>query len=1347
MSLNCLPTNELEEFAAGKIESERFDLIATHIDSCNRCQETVIAMIDPSDTIVAKLRGAGSPAELKEDSILESGLNKIIQDVQAPQDSHAGRAHPTHVDVIESVGPYRIEDCLGVGGMGTVYKATHTKLKRTVAIKILPSGRWANAAAVTRFHREMEAIGKLDHPNIVRATDAGEHDGMHYLAMDFVDGLNLSQISKRVGILPVADACRLIQQAAIGLHYAHANGLIHRDIKPSNIMLSRAVASDSSATLDPSVKVLDLGLALLGTENLQHDHEFTTVGQLMGTLDYMSPEQGLDSHEIDTRADVYSLGATLFRLLTGRSPLDDEKYNTLMKKMTALATVPVPSIATMRDDLPAELIGIVDRMLARDPEDRFASSRDVADALDPFVSGSDLSGLMKRALDVPAVEDENAAKFFPYLRTTATSRKDPQPELAIHSESGKDGFLKRLGLAFSGFAIFAASIAIYLVTDKGELVIRSDEPVQLEIKKGERVIEPRLVVDTKEKKIELRSGEYTIKLIDAPAGLTISKNEVSLRRNKDDVVTVQPKNSSSGVESPQIENVEKISTLTYGGRTLAEWRSVLDNDLKVELLSEALVALKPSPTLRHPYEATLDDVFRIARIYGRADIHDNLQIQCKYVVESHDPAQAASRIRREITDGNKRSRQFLNYLLYHQSTTEPTESYLSRGLKAQIKAQLPRYCDAIAVAFQKGDSETRRWTLTFIPPLLTAVPASETQFDKLTRLYVNALESNDADAINASLSFVGWHRESFIPIMKALFQLVAENRLDDEQAKRVIAWSASYLDVDEATYAKSLIKLYQATNNDTVKKLTLSYVSKLKSSSQITLPFLKELLKKEKGANLDAATAALATVDLDASAKAASSTIAQKVQSNQPRYNGQTFDEWYARIQNERTPTKYISVMPALSKLAKPGKQTEKAIDLGFYILREIVDVMEQNSSYHLQLSDETIRGLMRLPADLVVERLMIELEDEPTASSRKYVGELISGQQIVSNPLYQDFNAEIKSHREEIAILLLQLSEYDSATTQKWALNRLGEFCRQRRIDPNSLEEVVERFQQELEAEDVSRVAEAAVFLQGVALKNDGLAEPLTKIISSPFSEYDVAHRVSMQLLANLNDHSETVIESVLDLVERAIYQAPENQHVQNVIWAAIQLLQKTNKANQQKALNRIKQLDHVALRQTPFGPQIVDLLNSITPSVKSVEKNDKDSHQHATTKEAEECSVCRIAMDSIKNAEAIVENARVQFETGTADGSDYNSAMVHLLNMKLKYARIQNDDGKALTLLRSIIDTNKDRVQMLEVRYRAGELQLETLLKARQDLNEANLEYEREKQKKGLSEQKNLRQSPDGE
>jgi len=257
------------------------------------------------------------------------------------------------------VGPYELLEMLGRGGMGPVYLARHVHLKRPVALKVLAPGRVLDARAIARFFQEMESGGKFDHPNLVRATDGGEIDRRLFLVMDLVEGVDLGRLARQVGTLAVADACELARQAAEGLQCVCDHGLVHRDIKPSNLML-RA---------DGVVKILDLGLARLA-EGLPGDEPLTASGEVVGTVDYMAPEQGGAGRRVDIRSDLYSLGCTLYRLLAGAAPFGGLEYDTNLKKMMAHALVPALPIRVLRPEVPAALEALLETLMAKDPAGR-----------------------------------------------------------------------------------------------------------------------------------------------------------------------------------------------------------------------------------------------------------------------------------------------------------------------------------------------------------------------------------------------------------------------------------------------------------------------------------------------------------------------------------------------------------------------------------------------------------------------------------------------------------------------------------------------------------------------------------------------------------------------------------------------------------------------------------------------------------------------------------------------------------------------------------------------------------------------------------------------------------------
>ncbi|MGA2034637.1 MAG: bifunctional serine/threonine-protein kinase/formylglycine-generating enzyme family protein [Thermoguttaceae bacterium] len=267
-------------------------------------------------------------------------------------------------------GEYVVLDKLGEGGMGIVLKAQHRRMKRLVAVKMIAKKEIGSPDAIKRFYREVEAAAKLNHPNIVTAHDASEHEGVHYLVMEYVEGKDLAALAKERGPLPIGQTVDYIVQAARGLQYAHEQGIVHRDIKPSNLLV------DKKGT----VKILDMGLALVaGLADGDDQDRLTTSGQLMGTCDYMAPEQALDTHCADARADIYSLGCTFYRLLTGHVPYKGE---TMMQVLMAHRESPIPSLRNERPDAPPQLDAAYQKMVAKEPSDRYQTMTAVITALE-----------------------------------------------------------------------------------------------------------------------------------------------------------------------------------------------------------------------------------------------------------------------------------------------------------------------------------------------------------------------------------------------------------------------------------------------------------------------------------------------------------------------------------------------------------------------------------------------------------------------------------------------------------------------------------------------------------------------------------------------------------------------------------------------------------------------------------------------------------------------------------------------------------------------------------------------------------------------------------------------------
>jgi serine/threonine-protein kinase len=274
------------------------------------------------------------------------------------------------------LGPYRILNQIGAGGMGQVFLAEHTGLRRRVALKVLPARQALDPGNVARFYREARAAAALDHPNIVRAHDVACDKGTHFLVLEYIDGQTLDRKLAASGRLPVGEAVGYAVQAAAGLQHAHEKGVAHRDIKPANLLAGR----------DGVVKILDMGLAHF----FQDDSDNVTQqygGGVMGTADYAAPEQLLDD-PADHRADIYNLGATLYHLVTGRLPFG----GTTTAKLVAHQLAAVPPAHDVCPDVPDELSAVLEKMMAKSPADRHQSAAEVVDALLPFVETPDPSG-------------------------------------------------------------------------------------------------------------------------------------------------------------------------------------------------------------------------------------------------------------------------------------------------------------------------------------------------------------------------------------------------------------------------------------------------------------------------------------------------------------------------------------------------------------------------------------------------------------------------------------------------------------------------------------------------------------------------------------------------------------------------------------------------------------------------------------------------------------------------------------------------------------------------------------------------------------------------------------------
>jgi uncharacterized protein (TIGR03067 family) len=420
----------LNAFALGTLDPADIDAVESHLAGCDTCCDALKQMKE--DTFVGLVREAREARDVEAPHVAPIAPVDMQQAATLPaSDTSAfGAAAPPQPDSRDSltVAPaadaidvsnlpaemidhprYRILELVGTGGMGAVYKAEHRLMQRTVALKVINPKFIQSKQAVERFRREVQAAARLQHPNIVHAYDAEQAGDVHYLVMEYVPGTDLGKVLEERGPLPVAEACEYVRQAALGLQHAHEHGMVHRDIKPQNLMVTRSPARASSPARsaskgdDPTppllaqragtVKILDFGLASL-TSQAAHDEAgeqqatvdsqksgLTQAGALMGTPDYMAPEQARDARGADIRSDIYSLGCTLYTLLAGKVPFPG---GSAVDKVIAHASNHAAPIEKVRDDVPAGLAEVLGRMITKSPADRFPTPADVAAALAPF---------------------------------------------------------------------------------------------------------------------------------------------------------------------------------------------------------------------------------------------------------------------------------------------------------------------------------------------------------------------------------------------------------------------------------------------------------------------------------------------------------------------------------------------------------------------------------------------------------------------------------------------------------------------------------------------------------------------------------------------------------------------------------------------------------------------------------------------------------------------------------------------------------------------------------------------------------------------------------------------------
>lgn len=457
-----------------------------------------------------------------------------------------------------TLGAYELLEEIGRGGMGAVYRAKHKQLGKIQALKVIQGQAGLTPEVRARFRREVQAIGALDHPNIISAHAADFEGDVPYLVMDYVEGESLAEVQQRLKLqgqpIPVGAACELVRQAAVGLQYAHERKITHRDIKPGNLMLDG----------EGVVRVLDLGLARLGAQDDASDQEATELtrgGQILGTPDYMSPEQLQSSRDVDARTDVYALGVTLFSLLVGRPVYKSQPGESFIAKASRILHEPVPNLRKVMPDVPKPLADVIAKCLAKSPEERIQCAGELAEALAPWA-------------DREAVQRLLPGTMAPDTKPASTDgRPAASSEQSADHGNGSRRVIVAIGLAILLPLLIAAGVMLTLrLPGGGVLVVDCDDP-DANIKVVAMQNGQRQDLSLKQEtgnQLRLEEGRWTVLIEGVDASeFSLSENEVVINGSTPTSIRVTRKEAAA-MERVVDNSAETQSKPMAGGSVAAE---------------------------------------------------------------------------------------------------------------------------------------------------------------------------------------------------------------------------------------------------------------------------------------------------------------------------------------------------------------------------------------------------------------------------------------------------------------------------------------------------------------------------------------------------------------------------------------------------------------------------------------------------------------------------------------------------------------------------------------------------------------------------------------------------------
>lgn len=605
------PNNEiLRQYLLGECPDDVSDEVERHVVECPSCEDSIAQFDTATDTLMRHLPLA---AATQDASPASPGWIDVLRH-SPPANDPVNRSNGKPQRDLESVDPqmgnqladgfanYEVLGILGRGGMGVVFLARHKQLNRRVALKVVRPDALSSDMARRRFEREIQILGGLNHPGIVMATDAGVVGRGAYLVMEWIDGADLGRLVRDGGPLAIDSACEAGRQIAQALAVAHVSGVVHRDVKPSNAMV------DASGR----VRLLDFGLAHM-TRLIQESGD-TSVGHLLGTLDYMAPEQADGERHVDVRSDLYALGAMLFFLLTGRPPHGSRAGRSIIEHIRAVANEEAPRVGSLRVDVPAELQELIAKLLSRNPAERPQSATEVATQLSRWAKDNLAARVAEHRLTAtrerPESADRSAAcqSLAQLLGEDVSMRTNGEPP----SVAGRTPPSRRhrfwVWAAIVPMAAIAfAAVVLMLKTPQGMLKIESEvDGLSVElIDEKDQVRE--LTVKTGNNETWLNAGQYRVRLKGTHDGMELDRDVITLRSGKD-VIAHITRIPMQRVDIA-LQKSEATTERLYQGRTESDWRRQfqLETEPAAKLgAAKALLSLAAVLPVAEQFERILD---------------------------------------------------------------------------------------------------------------------------------------------------------------------------------------------------------------------------------------------------------------------------------------------------------------------------------------------------------------------------------------------------------------------------------------------------------------------------------------------------------------------------------------------------------------------------------------------------------------------------------------------------------------------------------------------------------------------------------------------------------------------